>query len=478
MDTEVLLKGSLTAADEIGSGGVDGGFVLSPARWWVLFVYSLFAFTQGMLWAIPGPISAAMAELYNISDDAIQLMINWGPILYIPLSIPLAYWMDKPGGIRQSVIWGIVTTAIGQVFRTIARDTSPISIGMLHLSYILNAIAGPVAMGAVGKISEDWFPPEFRATSTAIMSEANLLGGAAAQLIGPTMVASANMGQMMNFMYVCCAIAGVNLLAALIYFPSHPPTPPSRSAVAVKAAEDTLSMGSLWVAIKALARNRSFMVLILAYGLSTGMYGSWATVLSINLNQCDPQWIGWLSFSSTIAGNVGGLLLGRFADRFRNMKRLLVGLMAGASASFVTFAVLASGVIKGETICHPDGSPASGMWPLFVLGVMGGLFLNSSIPLFYELSMEVTYGAAPEATVCTMMTNMNNVGCLIFLSVPVNELGSGWMNWMFAGTILLFTLGLIFFFEEKTLRYDVDTKEGVDGLLAEGEEGEGVALGK
>lgn len=192
------------------------------------------------------------------------------------------------------------------------------------------------------------------------------------------------------------------------------------------------------------------------------MYGSWATVLSLNLNNCDPIYVGWLSFSSTIAGNIGGLILGRFADKFRHMKRLLVILMGLSGICFVLFAVLTSGIIKGQIICNPDGSPGTGMYPLFILGVLGGLFLNSTIPLYYELSLEVTY-PVPEATVCTMLTNMNNVGCLIFLGIPVSTYGSAWMNWLFSLTIVVFTVGLVFIFDEKALRYNVDLKQ--EGLI-------------
>lgn len=313
-------------------------------------------------------------------------------------------------------------------------------------------------MGAVGKISEDWFPPNFRATSTAIMSEANLFGGAAAQVLGPMMVETDDWKHLENFMYVCLALAIIMQVSVMAYFPSHPPTPPSASAETTKNNEQAMGLRTFGAALKSLMLSKNFMVLICAYGFSTGMYGSWATVLSLNLADCDPAWVGWLSFTSTIAGNVGGILLGRYVDRFRHLKTLLVTLMGLAAACFTAFAVLVSGAIPAvsQTICHADGSPGPGLWPLFVVGALGGLFLNSTIPLYFELSMEVTY-PIPEGTVCTMLTNMNNVGCLIFLGIPVGQYGTAWMNWLFSMTILAFFFALIFFFEKKELRYAVDT---------------------
>ena len=83
----------------------------------------------------------------------------------------------------------------------------------------------------------------------------------------------------------------------------------------------------------------------------------------------------------------------------------------------LAFGALCSGALRGLDVCNADGSPGPGLGYLFVLGTFGGLFLNSTIPLFYELVLEVTF-PEPEATVLILLTNMNNIACIFFLSIP------------------------------------------------------------
>lgn len=54
------------------------------ARWWVLFIYAVNAATQGWQWGLPGPLSTTFSDIYGVSGDTVQLMLNWGPIMCVP----------------------------------------------------------------------------------------------------------------------------------------------------------------------------------------------------------------------------------------------------------------------------------------------------------------------------------------------------------------------------------------------------------
>jgi len=251
-------------------------------------------------------------------------------------------------------------------------------------------------MGAVGKISEAFFPPAQRATATAIMAEGNLLGMAGAMAFGPLIVRDNTAAQMASYNYAllaCCLVAQVGIMA---HFPSHPRVAPSASAALVEREEAAMSLPLLWDALRKLALNPTFCVLALTYGFATGMFGSWATVLSINLSGCSSLWVGWLSFSMTVFGGFGGIIMGRVADLFRRLKRALVVLLALSSVAFLAFAALVAE--DPGAVCKADGSPGPAMVGLFLLGSFGGLCLNSTIPLFYEMVLETSF-PLPEATV-------------------------------------------------------------------------------
>lgn len=434
----------------------DASLRIYPSRFWVVMCFSFFTILQGGLWAIPGPLSGAYSNpsTYGLDGNTIQLLVNWGPIMYLPFAAPFAVWMDRKGGMRGAVLLCHVLTTLGAALRVLAGSgtfTLQANMYVLHLSYILNAIAGPVAMGAVGRISELWFPVTSRGTATAIMAESNEFGAMFAYLVGPAMVPDNTMEQLQSFNWLCLALCVAVLLMIAVYFPSAPPTPPSKSAIELRAREagsPPLTLRGFFKVLWTMMHHRSFMVLICAYGFSTGMYGSWAALMSLNLPAFTATLAGYLSFTATVGGNLGGLLLGQLLDRFRYLgpKRLLVGFMGLAGLAFLGFAVVVS-------LC--DTTSGSTVAALFALGAIGGFAINSCLPLFFELSIEISH-PQPEASIITILTVMNNVGCLVFLGIPVDQEGSGWMNWLFAATVLFFTLALAIWFQETSLRYDVD----------------------
>lgn len=134
-------------------------------------------------------------------------------------------------GLRYSVILGSVLVTAGAALRCIARDAGTLSLVWLHLSYVLNAIAGPVAMSGVSKVSEEWFPPSQRALSTALAANANGLGAAIAFLLGPQFVgADSSFAGLMDYNWLCLGLTALNTVAIVAYWPSRPPHPPSLSA--------------------------------------------------------------------------------------------------------------------------------------------------------------------------------------------------------------------------------------------------------
>ena len=164
-------------------------------------------------------------------------------------------------------------------------------------------------MGAVSLIAERFFPVSERSTATAIMAEANSFGLAAAFLVGPNMITSSdNVHQLLSFYILCVTLVGINLVAALVYFPSHPPSPPTKSARAQQEAESKMTLRRFMAALWQLFKNPQFWVLSVSYGLTTGIYGAWGSVLSTNLAAINPRYTqsiaGWMGFSATACVSV------------------------------------------------------------------------------------------------------------------------------------------------------------------------------
>lgn len=235
---------------------------------------------------IPGPIADTVQDVFNIDGNTVQLLLNWGPIAFLPFMLPFGYWLDRPGGLRWATVFSMALVTAGAAIRCFVFSPSPASVGLLHVSYILNDIAGPVSMGAVSVLAERFFPVSQRATATALAAEANILGGAASFVIGPLMVGSsgANVAGLKAYMYVCCGICVVTLVAMIAYFPSAPPLPPSRTAHDAAGESAHFNWATFVRALRSMVTNRDFVVLALAYGLGGGMSSGWSSTLDLNLS--------------------------------------------------------------------------------------------------------------------------------------------------------------------------------------------------
>ena len=131
----------------------------------------------------------------------------------------------------------------------------------------------------------------------------------------------------------------------------------------------------------------------------------------------------------------------------RKLKAVILAMYVGAFLSFSAFAVLCQ-CWKARLL--PFSMPA-----LYVTTILGGMFLNGTIPLFYELAMETVY-PIPEGGAAGLLMLSQNALQSVFLAVPTSRIGGVmWMNWTLAGTLPLFTV-LMWLFKEQYLRSDID----------------------
>jgi len=239
-------------------------------------------------------------------------------------------------------------------------------------------------------------------------------------------------------MYIEFGLVALLSLCVLVYFPAKPPKPPSFSASKKKV--DYIEGG------KRLMKNCQFWNLNILYGSTTGVFSGWGGVLAVNLLSFNlkQDTAGWIGFYANIAGCIFGFIMARFADVFTgHMKSFLIFLFLGSTGSFLWFSLLCQGVI-----------PFSKLW-LYISAVLGGCFINGSIPLFYELTIETTYPIA-EGIPMAVVTTSNHVACLLFLAaLMIPGIGTIWMNWCMVG-ICAGCIPLLLLFKEKYSRLELD----------------------
>jgi FLVCR family MFS transporter len=194
--------------------------------------------------------SQTMRLVYNITADTTDLFINYGNIFFLALALPFMYVIDKYG-CRTAVMFGCVAVFACNLIRCFANNATTMSIWILHASFILNSIVGPVAQAVPSKLAEEWFPPEERTTATAVGALGNQCGTVLLDLLLPfvvpddtsTSVADATHQQLM-LNIILTAMSGLPLLMALIYFPNRPEHSPSASAELAREDQELVCFNS------------------------------------------------------------------------------------------------------------------------------------------------------------------------------------------------------------------------------------------
>ncbi|KAM4698521.1 solute carrier family 49 member 4 [Rhinophrynus dorsalis] len=415
-------------------------------RWLVLLLFSLLSFMQGLVWNSWGPIQNSARAAYNFSSLDIALLVLWGPIGFLPCF--LFMWLMDNKGLRVTVLLTAFLMVLGAGLRCVPVPDLWTRRRLIHGGQLLNGFAGPTVMNAAPFLSTNWFSADERATATAIASMLSYLGGACAFLIGPLIVPAPNstsnllltsehVGSIKDrieaVMYAEFGIITVLFAAVFAYFPARPPVPPS-----VAAAGRRLTYRS---SIFKLLSNVRFLLIVLAYAIPLGFYAGWSGVLDliltpIHVNQVDAGWIG---FWSIVGGCVVGIAVGRFADSIRGvLKPILVLLFSGAtlSATWFTLTFL-------SPVTHLPLTTAT----LYTSCILIGVFLNGTVPIFFELFVETVY-PIPEGITCGVVTFLSNMFMgvlLLFLTFYHNDVS--WLNWCLTGSCMLSLLFILCFRE-------------------------------
>lgn len=136
----------------------------------------------------------------------------------------------------------------------------------------------------------------------------------------------------------------------------------------------------------------------------------------------------------------------RLADRLGALKLLLIMVFIVATAAFLIFSLICVNLIPQSMILF------------YMTSIVGGLCINGSLPLFFELAVESSYPVA-EGINTGAMTFLKNIIGVIFLSLPlIPNAGTSWMNWFLVATCAL-CIPIMIIFKERYKRLEIDLVE-------------------
>ncbi|XP_067686514.1 solute carrier family 49 member 4 homolog isoform X1 [Haliotis asinina] len=445
------------------------------SRWYVLMVFSYSALLHTVIWNTFGPIAQSAKAVFGWSDANVGMMTNWANIVYMISMFPMAWLMDVKG-LRVSMLLcsGLMVFLSG--IRCITSEPVPAT-WLMNIAAIVNGVAGTLPFAGPALLSATWFPPKQRATATAVSTIFTYLGLSVSFIIGPLLVPqpeeqplnmtvilsinssdemnstafnltpAANIsevrGGIMRLMYTECAACVLLLLLVVVYFPAKPPSPPSLTA--------SMARTSYLKGLKGLFTQKRFLIILVAYSVPTGVFGVFGAFLDLVLNGVgiSQYQAGWMGFYATVGGCIAALLMSRIADLFqRHMKLMLLVLFVFATTATLWFVLTRLSFISFSIVS------------LYLSFIMMGIFINSSVPLFYEMGCEASYPIS-EGTTTGVLTLANNLTGVLFLSVlQIPNIGVDWMNWAMLGSAAI-AAPLLLLFKENYARTDIDTHKVV-----------------
>ena len=424
----------------------------SLGRWWTLATYSIIAGLQGGVWSVPGVLEPALINVYGITGDTCQLLLNYGPIFYLMFAVPTMWAIDR-FGIRLATGCGAALMLASNTIRLFAHSDDTLSLAALHLGYIFCAIAGPVAMAIPCKLAEDFFEPDQRTLATAIAALANQSGTCFVYLVVPLLSPGVSRQDVLR---MDIFLASISLLACtmfIAYFPSHPLVAPSRSAAQAKIGEEKVTLGSLASATFLLAQNAPYLAITMAYSLTIGLSNCAGAMLTANIaplggNSSDSGYIGAAANGASL---FIGIVLASFADLLKSrapagsIRVVLVSLLIISGAAFSAYALY----IQGDS----SGGRAR-LWTAAAAFVVANVSLSAFIPLAFDAAAEFTF-PAPEGTMLMLVTFCMNLVSMGFLFAPASSFFS-WANYGVVACCFSSAALLAFALPKNLPRWDFD----------------------
>lgn len=335
-----------------------------------------------MLWITFAPITSDATKYYGVSDIWIGILSMCFMIVFVVVSIPASWIIDKYG-IRVGVGIGAAFTGIFGLLRGfVTTDFS-----LLLMAQVGIAIGQPFVLNAITKFAARWFPIEERATAAGLGTLAMYVGILAGMILTPYLIIGSGIGGML---YIYGIIAMVAATIFVVFAKEGPPTAPCRP--------DQEERSLVYDGIKNIFKVRDFNWLLFIFFIGLGVFNAVTTWIENILN---PR-----GFSNTQAGITGGLMIAGGI-----LGALVIPILSDHYRKRTPFIIIA---LAGATICLAGITFATSYWLLLVSGAGLGFFLLSSGPIGFQYGAEITYPTS-EGTSNGMLLLMGQISGIAFI---------------------------------------------------------------
>jgi len=264
---------------------IESNIKVYKYRWVVLFVYMILAVFSQILWATFPTITIEAVTFYDVSVIDIGLLSTIIMLVYIVVSFPASWVIDKHG-LRVSIGIGAAFIGIFGLFRGLVGSSYP----LVLISQIGIAIGQPFILNSLTTLAARWFPIKERSIVAGLGTLSIYLGMLLGIVITPYLTAKNSITDVLLF-YGILALFGAVIF--IIFARSRPVTPPCAPGMEERS--------HFIAGYKKILSQQKFLLLLLNFLIISGVFAAITTWIEVILI---PR-----GFSNTQAGTLGGLMI-------------------------------------------------------------------------------------------------------------------------------------------------------------------------
>ena len=354
----------------------------SAYRWAVMLAFMAVAAINQLLWITYAPVTSDAAKFYNVSTLSIGLLSMSFMIVFILVSIPASWVIDRYG-IRIAVGIGAVMTGVFGLLRGLAGSNYSLALS----AQIGIAIGQPFILNAITSIAARWFPPDERATASGLGSLSIYLGILLGMLITPLLALRFGMSRMLLIYGIISLIPAVTFF---IFVKERPADAPKSTEPEVRSL--------MFDGLRETFKSKNFLLLLAIFFVGLGAFNAVTTWIEDLLK---PR-----GFTITQAGVTGGMMIiGGIIGA------VIMPTLSDKNHKRVPF-IFAS--ILGATLGLAGVTYAQSYPVLLASAFVLGFFLLSAGPIGFQFGAEITR-PVPEGTSNGLLLLMGQISGILFI---------------------------------------------------------------
>lgn len=355
---------------------------VSRYRWAVLSAYMFMIAVNQMMWITFAPITTDAVKFYNVSDLKIGLLSMIFMIVYLVVSVPASWIIDKYG-IKAGVGTGAILTGVFGMMRGLTAD----NYNLVLAAQIGIAAGQPFLLNAITKVAARWFPVNERATASGLGTLSMYIGILCGMILTPVLV---GIDGITGMLYINGIASVVAVVTFFIVVKERPET--------VSGSSEQEERALVTDGLKLIFRKRDFNRLMVIFFVGLGVFNAVTTWIEqiLSPNGFSAVQAGLTGGLMIIGGVVGAIVIPVLSDIYRKRTLFIIIALAGSTISLI-----------GVTF-------ATNYPLLLVSGAAFGFFLLSSGPIGFQYGAEITYPVS-EGTSNGFLILMGQASGILFI---------------------------------------------------------------